>query len=145
MAELTQEMVIVASPATIFPFLIDPEQHVRWMGTEAQIDPRPGGDYRVLVQGRHPGVGKFTEVVPDERVVFTFGWDEPDHPIPAHSTEVEITLVPDGDKTTVRLTHRGLPDDAVADHSGGWNHYLERLSGAVNGEDLGPDVAQDAA
>ena len=43
------------------------------------------------------------------------------------------------------LTHRGLPDDAVADHSGGWDHYLERLAAVVNGEDPGPDVAQDAA
>ena len=101
MAELTQEVVIVASPATIFPFLVDPEQHVRWMGTEAELDARVGGTHRVLVQGRHPSAGEFVEVVPNERVVFTFGWDEPGHPIPARSTQVEITLIPDGDKTRV--------------------------------------------
>ena len=82
-------------------------------GHEAELDPRAGGVYRVLAQGKHPGVGEFVEVVPDRKVVFTFGWDEPDHPIPPGSTEVEITLTPDGDKTRVRLTHRGLPDDAV--------------------------------
>jgi uncharacterized protein YndB with AHSA1/START domain len=114
-----------ARPATIFPFLIDPAQHVRWMGTEAELDARVGGVYRVLVQGRHPGVGEFLEVVPDRKVVFTFGWDEPDHPIPARSTEVEITLTPDGDKTRVRFVHRGLPDDAVNDHTQGWDHYLD--------------------
>ena len=107
MAELMREVVMDASPATIFPFLTDPAQHVRWMGTEAELDPRVGGAYRVLVQGKHPAVGEFVEVVPDRKVVFTFGWDEPDHPIPAGSTEVEITLIPDGDKTTVRLVHRG--------------------------------------
>ena len=79
-------------------------------------------------------------MVPDEKVVFTFGWDEPDHPIPAGSTEVEITLVPDGDKTIVRLTHRGLPEDAVADHTGGWSHYLARLEVAATGGDPGPDT-----
>ena len=83
MAELIREVVIVASPATIFPFFIDPEQHLRWMGTEVDLDPRAGGIHRVLVEGRHPSVGEFVEVVPNERVVFTFGWDEPDHPIPA--------------------------------------------------------------
>jgi uncharacterized protein YndB with AHSA1/START domain len=140
MAELTREVVIVASPATIFPFLVDPEQHVRWMGTEAELDARAGGAYRVLVGGRHPSAGEFVEVVPDERVVFTFGWDEPDHPIPARSTEVEITLIPDGDKTRVRLVHRGLPDDAVSDHTVGWDHYLERLTAAVGGDDPGPDI-----
>jgi uncharacterized protein YndB with AHSA1/START domain len=140
MAELTREVVIVASPATIFPFLVDPEQHLRWMGTEAELDPRVGGVHRVLVGGRHPSVGEFLEVVPDERVVFTFGWDEPDHPIPARSTQIEISLIPDGDKTRVRLVHSGLPEDAISDHSGGWDHYLERLATAVGGEDPGPDV-----
>jgi uncharacterized protein YndB with AHSA1/START domain len=142
MAELIQEVVIVASPATIFPFLVDPEQHVRWMGTEADIDARVGGTHRLLVGGKHPALGEFVEVVPDERVVFTFGWDEPDHPIPARSTEVEITLIPDGDKTRVRLVHRGLPDDAISDHSSGWGHYLERLSTVVGGGDPGPDISQ---
>ena len=109
MAELTREVVVGASPATIFPFLTDPELHVRWMGTEAELDPRAGGTYRVLAQGRHPGVGEFVEVVPDRKVVFTFGWDEPDHPIPAGSTEVEITLTPDGDKTGSAWSTAGCP------------------------------------
>jgi len=145
MAELMHEVVMDASPATIFPFLIDPAQQVRWMGTEADLDPRVGGEYRVLVQGRHPGVGEFVEVVPDRKVVFTFGWDEPDHPIPAGSTEIEITLTPDGDKTRVRLVHRGLPDDAVGDHTEGWSHYLDRLSVVATGGTVGPDAPADGA
>jgi uncharacterized protein YndB with AHSA1/START domain len=145
MTELTCEVVVDASPSTIFPFLTDPAEHVRWMGTEAVLDPRAGGDYRVLVQGRHPGVGEFVEVVPDQKVVFTFGWDEPDHPIPARSTEVEITLIPEGGKTRVRLVHRGLPDDAIADHTQGWTHYLERLAAVSAGTDVGPDAPTDAS
>lgn len=145
MAELMREVVMDASPSTIFPFLTDPAEHVRWMGTEARLDPRAGGEYRVLCQGTHPAVGEFVEVVPDRKVVFTFGWDEPDHPIPARSTEVEITLTPDGDKTRVRLVHRGLPEDAVGDHTQGWDHYLDRLAVVSAGGDAGPDAAGDAA
>ena len=145
MAELIREVVVDASPATIFQFLVDPVLHVKWLGTKAELDPRPGGVYRVLVGGKHSSVGEFVEVLPDEKVVFTFGWDEPDHPIPAGSTQVEITLIPDGDKTRVRLVHRGLPADAVSDHTGGWDHYLERLTiAAING-DPGPDVAPESA
>jgi len=83
--------------------------------------------------------------VPDRKVVFTFGWDEPDHPIPAGSTKVEITLTPDGNKTRVRLVHHGLPDDAVSDHTEGWDHYLERLAVAVTGGDAGPDTSMESA
>jgi uncharacterized protein YndB with AHSA1/START domain len=143
MAELTREVVMDASPTTIFPFLTDPSQHVLWMGTEAELDPRVGGVYRVLAQGKNPAVGEFVEVVADEKVVFTFGWDEPGHPIPAGSTEVEITLIPDGGKTRVRLVHRGLPEDAIKDHTQGWDHYLDRLSIAAAGGDNGPDASME--
>ena len=102
MAELTREVVIAARPETIFPFLVDPQQHLRWMGTEVEIDAQVGGNYRVLVGGRHPSAGEFVEVVANERVVFTFGWEQPGHPIPAGSTQIEITLIPEGEKTRVR-------------------------------------------
>jgi uncharacterized protein YndB with AHSA1/START domain len=145
MAELVREIMIDASPATIWPFLTDPRKHVEWLGTVAEIDPRPGGGYRVLVGGEHPSAGEYVEVVPHETVVFTFGWDEPGHPIPAGSTTVEITLHPEGDKTRVRLAHRGLPDDAVRDHTHGWDHYLGRLAVATTGGDPGPDVTPNDA
>jgi uncharacterized protein YndB with AHSA1/START domain len=141
MAELIREVVIDATPATIFPYLVDPDLHLRWLGTEVELDPRPTGVYRVLVGGQHPALGEFVEVVPNEKVVFTFGWDAPGHPIPAGSTEVEITLIPDGAKTVVRLVHRGLPADAVTNHAGGWDLYLERLAIAATGGDAGPDIA----
>jgi alkylation response protein AidB-like acyl-CoA dehydrogenase len=35
--------------------------------------------------------------------VFTFGWDEPDHPIPARSTEVEITQIYEGTNQIQRV------------------------------------------
>jgi uncharacterized protein YndB with AHSA1/START domain len=140
MAELMREIVIAATPETIWPFLVEPERHVEWMGTEAELDPRPGGVYRVLVHGQNKGAGEFVEVVPQERVVFTFGWDHEDHPIPAGSTTVEISLHPEGEKTRVRLVHRGLPDDAVADHTVGWDHFLGRLAVRTTGGDPGPDV-----
>jgi uncharacterized protein YndB with AHSA1/START domain len=140
MAELVREIMIDATPQTIWPFLTEPAKHVQWQGTAAEIDPRPGGIYRVLVAGRFPSAGEYVEVVPEEKVVFTFGWDQEGHPIPAGSTTVEITLHPEGGKTRVRLVHRGLPDDAVSDHIHGWDHYLARLAVAAGGGDAGPDV-----
>ncbi len=145
MAEVIREMVIDATADTIWPFLIDADRHAEWMGA-AEIDPRPGGVYRVMAGGgQHQGAGEFIEVVPNEKVVFTFGWDEPNHPIPAGSTTVEISLHPEGDKTLVRLVHSGLPADAVDDHGHGWEHYLDRLSIVATGGDAGPDPIPGAA
>jgi uncharacterized protein YndB with AHSA1/START domain len=143
MAELVREIMIDATPETIWPFLVDPAKHVEWIGTEADIDPRPGGVYRVNVQGLHQSAGEYVEVVPQQKVVFTFGWDEEGNPIKPGSTTVEISLHPEGDKTLVRLVHRGLPEDAVSDHTGGWDHYLGRLAIASTGGDAGPDTPRE--
>ena len=132
MAELTQEILVKASPATIFEFLTIPEKLIEWNGSEAELDPRPGGIYRVLMGNGH-------QAVADERVVFTFGWDQPDHPIPAGSTKVEITLIPEGESTRVRLVHSGLPADAVTDHTKGWEHYLNRLGVVASGGHVEPE------
>jgi uncharacterized protein YndB with AHSA1/START domain len=140
MAELTRDVLVDASPETIWPFLVEPDRHLEWLGTEVDIDPQPGGHYRVLVHGEHPSAGEYLEVVPHERVVFTFGWAAEGHPIPPGSTTIEISLLPEGAKTRVRLTHRGLPDDAVGDHTEGWDGYLDRLATCVAGGDPGPDL-----
>jgi uncharacterized protein YndB with AHSA1/START domain len=140
MAELVREILIDATPDTIWPFLTEPDKQLQWHGTVAEIDPRPGGIYRVLVMGRFQTAGKYVEVVPKEKVVFTFGWDQEGNPVPPGSTTIEITLHPDGDKTRVRLVHRGLPDEVVSDHSRGWEHYLGRLAIAATGGDPGPDT-----
>lgn len=52
---------------------------------------------------------------------------------------MEISLLPEGEKTRVRLVHRGLPADAVTDHTKGWDHYLDRLGVVLSGGDPGPD------
>ena len=140
MAELVREIVIDASPETIWPLLTNPDRHVEWMGTFAEIDPRPGGVYRVLVGGRNQAAGEFVEVVPTEKVVFTFGWEGEEHGIAPGSTTVEVTLHREGDKTRVCLVHRGLPDDAVGDHTDGWTYYVGRLAVAATGGDPGPDA-----
>jgi len=139
MAELVREIHIKAGPEAVFDYLVDPVKYDEWGGTDAVLEPRPGGIYRVLMGGTHQSAGEFLEVVPNERVVFTFGWAEPGHPIPSGSTRVEIRLLPDELGTVVRLTHSGLPEDAVSDHTGGWDHYLGRLEVAASGGDPGPD------
>lgn len=141
MAELVREVMIDATPETIFPLLTEPDGMTRWMGTEATIEARAGGVFRVLVAGEYPAVGEFVEVAPNERVVFTWGWEAEGNPITPGSTTVEITLEPEGYKTLVRLTHRGLPDEnAVREHTHGWDHYLGRLAASAAGTDVGPDT-----
>jgi uncharacterized protein YndB with AHSA1/START domain len=130
---------IDARPETVFRYFVDPERICTWMAVTADVDPRPGGRYCIDVNGRDVAMGEYVEVVADERVVWTFGWDGNDG-IPPGSSTVEVTLTPDGDATVVRLRHSGLPDDSAAkNHRQGWDHYVARLALAAAGRDPGLD------
>jgi uncharacterized protein YndB with AHSA1/START domain len=138
------ERRIAASPATVFSFFSDAKRWLRWQGVEADIELEPGGAFRMNVRGDGFAAGAFLEVVPERRLVFTWGWEDEGLGVPPGSTVVEIELEPDGDGTFLRLTHRGLPPDAVETHRGGWEHYLSRLATIAEGGDPGPDPARVA-
>jgi uncharacterized protein YndB with AHSA1/START domain len=137
------EIRVAASPETLFPYFTDPAQMVKWMGTEATLDPRPGGVCRVNPSGFAMASGHFVEVDPPRRVVFTWGWELGIFSTPPQSTLVEVSLVPDGEETVVRLVHSRLKPEAVGFHAFGWGHYLPRLATVASGGDPGPDPHRD--
>jgi uncharacterized protein YndB with AHSA1/START domain len=136
---LVVERRVEASPETVFRFFIEPARWLQWQGVEAELDPRPGGMFRMNVRGDGWASGRFLEVEPPRRIVFTWGWELDGSPLPPGSSLVEVDLIPMGDGTLVRLTHRDLPADEVATHQAGWSHYLDRLTNRAGGGDPGPD------
>jgi uncharacterized protein YndB with AHSA1/START domain len=141
---VVREIAIAARPETVWELLVDPEQAVKWMGMTASFDLRPGGLYRVDVIPGHTARGEFVEIDPPHRLVHTFGWEpESGSIVGAGTTTIEYELVPDGDGTLLRFTHRDLPNaEAVASHAHGWDHYLERLATVATGGDPGADPWQ---
>ncbi len=88
------EVRIQARPETVFEFFTDPEKMRRWKGSSAELDPRPGGTYRVGgIAGGATVVGEFVELDPPSHLVFTWGW-EGDEDVPPGSSTVEVTLTP---------------------------------------------------
>ena len=84
--------------------------------------------------------GRFVELDPFERIVFTWGWaSSPLSTLPPGSTVVTVDLRPDGDGTLVTLTHDSLPQGEREIHEAGWIQYLGRLVIVAEGGDPGPD------
>ena len=136
---VTRELVIDASPETVWEFLVDPEKIVRWKGMNAVLQLWAGGAYRVEVVSKRVAAGEIVECDPPRRLVHTWGW-EGDENVPPGSTTVEYELVPEGTGTRVLFTHRDLPSKESAEsHTHGWDHYLPRLSVAASGADPGRD------
>jgi len=135
---LRREVQVAAPPATIFAFLTDPEKILRWMGTEATVEPRLDGLYLVNVTGEDIAQGRFTEVIPVHRLAYSFGWQGGEK-VPPGSSLIEIDLIEREDGTLVRMSHSGLPDaETCAAHERGWAHYFARLAVAAVGGDPGP-------
>lgn len=132
-----REIRVAARPEVVFDFFTDPLKMIRWKGVDAMLDPRPGGVYRVNVTGNDVAVGEYLEIEPHSRIVISWGWEG--SPIAPGSTRVEVTFIPDGDGTIVRLRHSGLSGEAAQQHAEGWEHFLARLAIAAAGQDAGPD------
>lgn len=135
---VVQEIRVEASPEEVFPYFTEVDRLLVWQGVAASLDPRPGGVYRVEVNGRDVALGEYVVVEPPHRVVFTWGWEGNDAVPPGGST-VEVTLSPQDGATVVRLVHSGLPVPAVGEHDLGWTHFVDRLAVAAGGGDPGPD------
>lgn len=136
---LVVERRVRVSAAVVFRYLADAERWTSWQGVDAEIDLRPGGVFRVNVTGDGYASGRFVEVVPDRRVVFTWGWEREGSPVSPGSSTVEIDLIQDQDGTLIRLTHSDLPTEARDVHRQGWNNYVGRLAAVSQAEDPGPD------
>jgi uncharacterized protein YndB with AHSA1/START domain len=117
---------IAAPPEAVFPFLVEPERMLRWMGTAARLEPTPGGEFWLNMNDTDIVVGTFTEIDPPNRVVFTWGWEGSDE-VPPGSSTVSIDLTVDGTDTIVELRHDHLPQELAARHHEGWNHFLPLL------------------
>lgn len=139
LSSIEREIRIEARPETVFRFLVDADKMIRWMGSVATLDARPGGLFSVLVAGSHQATGEYVEVDPPNRVVFTFGWEDAGAAIPPGGSLIEFVLVPDGAGTVLRFRHSSVPESTVPDHTHGWEHYLARLVVAASGGDVGAD------
>jgi uncharacterized protein YndB with AHSA1/START domain len=132
-------LYVAARPETVFPYFTDPGRYVLWMGSDATLDPVPGGVYRIRMSGGAEAAGQFVELDPPHRLVFTWGWTH-DPAVPPGATRVVITLEEENGGTRVVLRHHDLPDGDQRDHHRkGWDTYVGRLQLRIQGIDPGRD------
>lgn len=136
-------------PQQVYDAWLDPETRKKWWGadpsmpcTSCEIDATVGGAYRVGMHNPKHGpdapnepaeyvvVGKFTELDPPSRIVFTWAWEAG----PGAGFESQVALdffetEHEGKPATeMVLTHTGLPDAAMrSEHGAGWVGCLRNL------------------
>ncbi len=111
---LTIKRRLKAPPAKVFAAWTDPKQIAEWMGPEgmrtklSEADPRVGGRYRFIMCGPdgedHDVSGIYREVVPNEKLVFTWAWRS----TPERESLVTILIKPDGDGSLAHPDPRAI-------------------------------------
>lgn len=134
MTEVVVEQHIKATPSTVYRYLTESDKWLKWQSASADLDARPGGVFALTMENGMLTRGQYTELVPDKRVVFTWGWV--DHPgLPPGSSMVTVDLEAVEDGTLLVLTHSNLPPDEVEAHRKGWNMFIPALAEVASEEE----------
>ena len=138
------ERIFDAPVDLIWQMWTQPEHFKMWYGPQgftvpvAQMDVRVGGKRLVCMEMQKPDgsmkmwtVGEFTEVVPNQRLVYTESMADEDGNVVSMSegpttTEVTVVLEDLGGRTKMIMTHAGVPATSGANE--GWDQAFVKLA-----------------
>jgi uncharacterized protein YndB with AHSA1/START domain len=125
----------------VFRAWTDPLELGRWFAPTEEhhalvplLDLQVGGKYSVEIHHKggniHRVSGAYREIVPPEKIVFTWHWE---HDPSAAESLVTVEFRDLGVATEILLTHENLADaDQREKHGHGWNGCLDQLGAYLN-------------
>jgi len=133
--ELSITRVIAATPDEVYEAWLDPQSLAQWMvpipggSTEAQIDPRVGCGFLIVMHGAdasYPTRGEYLRLERPRLLEFSWYPDGDDR----HKSIVTVELTPQGKThTELKLHHRLFPSaEQVQGHREGWGRGLDSLA-----------------
>jgi uncharacterized protein YndB with AHSA1/START domain len=138
------ERTFSAKRERVFHAWTDPQALMQWWVPfdgytvpSAELDVRAGGAYHLRMKNPKGEmfslVGRYVEVRPPERLVYTWRWEGIKDDI--GETLVTVEFLDRGEATEVRITHELFPDVHARDrHGEGWSGCLGRLAALAKGD-----------
>ncbi len=135
--------VIATSPEKVYRAFLEPDAKAQWLPpygfvcTVHEHTAKIGGAYKMSFRNfttghSHGWTGKFLELVPGERLVYTDTFDDPNMPGPMRVT---VTLKKVAVGTEVNIVQEGVPDLIPLEGCYlGWQDSLEKLIKLVTPE-----------
>lgn len=135
--------VFTSKPERVYKAFIDPAAMCKWLppngftGTVHEMDARVGGSYKMSFTNfstgsSHSFGGEFVEMVPNEKLVYTDSFDDPNLPGEMRTT-IEIKQVSVG--VEINITQEGIPDMIPVEACYlGWQESLALLKLLVEAE-----------
>lgn len=147
-----------APPDRVYEAWTDPQLARRFLCPndvtvcDAAFDVRAGGSYRIAMltpDGEaFVAYGTYREVVPAQRLVMTWAWEE-DDPAEVHESLLTLEFAPHDGGTELTLTHESLASlESRERHGEGWNEVLAKMDHvqrfAIRGIDVSGYMVKDA-
>jgi uncharacterized protein YndB with AHSA1/START domain len=135
--------VFAAKPEKVYRAFLDADAKARWLppygftGKVHHQDAKVGGTYKMsftnfTTGNSHSFGGKFTELVPNERIRYTDSFDDPNLP---GEMEVTVVLKKVSSGTEVNIEQKGVPSAIPLDGCYlGWQQSLMQLAQLVEPE-----------
>jgi uncharacterized protein YndB with AHSA1/START domain len=135
--------VFTSKPERVYKAFIDPDAMAKWLppngftGKVHSMDARVGGSYKMSFTNfsngqSHSFGGDFVELVPNERLVYTDKFDDPNMPGEMRTT-VDIKQVSVG--VEINIVQEGIPDMIPVEACYlGWQESLALLKMLVEAE-----------
>lgn len=140
--------VFASKPEKLYRAFTEPDAVVSWLPpfgftcTVHELEPKVGGRHRMSFRNFTTGSspfyfgGPYLELVPDERLVYTDSFEDPNMPGEIKVT-VDLKAVSVG--TEVNIEQQGVPDAIPAEACYlGWHESLRKLSKLVE-----PEIADE--
>jgi len=135
--------VLRSTPERIYRAFLDPDAMVKWLppngftGKVHHLEAKVGGTYKMSFKNftsghGHSFGGEYLELVPNERIVHTDKFDDPNLP---GEMKVTISLKPVSCGTELNITQEGIPDVIPLEACYlGWQESLTLLAKLVEAE-----------
>ena len=122
--QVTVERIFNSTQENLFGMWTRPEMISTWMGVKCGIDPKVGGFLKIDFGEKELTTGTFKELVPFEKVSFT--WNSYNNDEPTGETLVTVTFNSvASNKTKMKLEHTGFKTElARREHDAGWTDYF---------------------
>jgi uncharacterized protein YndB with AHSA1/START domain len=123
------------APEKVWRAWTDPQALAQWFGPDdagvvalAELDVRVGGRYHIRFgvpgQEKHNVSGVYQEVVPNEKLVFSWAWQS----TPERVSRVTVVLQPESGGTELIFRHEQFFDEVARDrHEEGWGGAFIKL------------------
>lgn len=145
--DLILERTVDVKPELVWAAWTKPEHLIRWFtpapwkAVDCEIDLRPGGMFRTVMQSPEgqdfPGIGCYLDVVENRRLVWTSALEPSFRPSPKSADDelfftAVVTIEPagEGTKYTATAIHRNEADRKKHEEMGfqdGWGKALDQL------------------